>query len=61
MNDYRCLYTQVSRLIAGKEEYTSRVAPIRSLRNKPNEKGITYKYGKKAGQLKPEKHKDCNE
>ena len=58
--DTRCPLTKVARIIYGKDG-TPRVAPILSSRNKENDKGIVYKFGKKAGRLKPNKHRDCNE
>lgn len=68
--DLRCFETRVSRLISGvvidsvsqeDEAYFSRVSPIRSLRNIPNDQGVRFQYGKRKGQLKPWKHKDCND
>jgi hypothetical protein len=66
--DIRCFETRVARLIAGPEVKSdeekiegARVAPIASLRNRPNGAGIIFKYGKKAGTPKPWKHKDCND
>lgn len=68
--DLRCFETRISRLISGvvtgavtqeEEAMFSRVSPIRSLRNIPNDIGIRFQYGKRKGQLKPWKHKDCNE
>jgi hypothetical protein len=53
--DIRCPYTKSAKLLNGL------VAPILSMRNRPNQKDIKFKYGKRAGQLKPCKHKDCNE
>lgn len=58
--DVRCPLTKVSRIIYGNDG-TPRVAPIFSMRNRPNDKGIVFKYGKRAGRLKPNKHKDCHE
>ena len=58
--DVRCPLTKVCRIIYGKDG-SPRVAPILSMRNKPNDKGIVFKYGKKAGKLKPNKHRDCDE
>ena len=66
--DGRCFETRVSRLIAGPDVLTeeeqregARVSPIRSLRNRPNGAGVVFKYGKRAGDPKPYKHKDCND
>lgn len=60
--DLRCFETRVSRLISGdSEEYSARVSPIVSLRNRPNNLGVVHKYGKKKNTLKSWKHKDCND
>lgn len=59
--DTRCNLTKVARILYDEDGSNPRVAPILSTRNRPNNKGIVYRYGKKRGQLKPNKHKDCNE
>lgn len=56
----QCQETRLNRLTT-KEDGLPCVMPIISLRNRPNHMGITFKYGKRAGTLKPYKHKDCNE
>lgn len=56
--DIRCPLTQSSRLLTRKDGQQV-VAPILSLRTRPNSDGVVFKYGKRAGQLKPYKHKDC--
>lgn len=51
----QCFETRVNRLIGD----PPRVSTIYTLRNRPNDKGITFQFGKRKGQLKPFKHKDC--
>lgn len=60
MQDLRCTETRLNRSTVNKNGEQV-VAPILSLRNRPNNLGITFKFGKRAGQLKPFKHKDCSE
>lgn len=64
-SDIRCAETRMTRLISGKvgeeDELKARIAPIHSLRNKPNSAGVLFQYGKRAGKSKPWKHKDCND
>jgi len=43
----QCYTTQIWRINAN-----GAIAPIVSERNRPNNKGITYKFGKKKGQLR---------
>lgn len=56
--DLRCIETQRSRLIFSEDGKQSWVSPIVSMRNKPNNEGVKFTYGKRAGTLKPFKHKD---
>lgn len=48
--DLRCEHTKFARL-----NRNGVISPIYSFRNRPNEKGICYLHGKKAGQLKKNK------
>jgi hypothetical protein len=57
VKDLRCLDTKMNRLIY-KDGELPRVAPIVSMRNRPNEEGILFSFGKRAGTPKPYKHKD---
>jgi len=59
--DNRCDLTKIARIIYDEDGSNPRVAPIISTRNRPNDKGIVYRHGKRRGQLKSCKHKDCNE
>ena len=52
--DLRCEQTKFSR-----PNKNGNISPIYSFRNKLNDKGVCYLYGKKAGQLK--KNKCINE
>lgn len=49
----QCFETRISRIKDGV------VQPIQSLRNRPNNLGILFNFGKRAGKPKPFKHKDC--
>ncbi len=58
VKDERCLETKQSRLIYSEDGKKSWVSPITSMRNRPNNEGVVFQFGKRKNTPKPFKHKD---